>query len=359
MSSTGPTSSSRALEAILPLVAAGQPYEAHQKARTFAARYTKSGAHAITIDVLFQSARELLKAGNPGSGTDLTLLLLESYERANEPVGDVSRGRITQLIALVGPSGAWRKSIIDRSVAWSAKQGGYPAGDPALQHYIGDLLHKENDFVGAEPHLLAAGTRDSARLLAQVYFDWAKASNSLESHAGTFALRAVLPYATHSRTPPSRFIICRYLLNGNILAARTFLGAFIPYVSSSGTALPIGSTGDEITFTPDPLLNFAQLAVRSVQRAAGSQNRTAREAWIRLCGTYQSRSALLAQPEIRVVLDELGTLYFDLQPPRTANANPFGDIMSSLFGGAPGSSVSATAPRTITPGAVRAQLALD
>ncbi|KAH9030227.1 hypothetical protein EDB85DRAFT_2146871 [Lactarius pseudohatsudake] len=221
MSSTGPTSSSRALEAILPLVAAGQPYEAHQKARTFAARYTKSGAHAITIDVLFQSARELLKAGNPGSGTDLTLLLLESYERANEPVGDVSRGRITQLIALVGPSGSWRKSIIDRSVAWSAKQGGYPAGDPALQHYIGDLLHKENDFVGAEPHLLAAGTRDSARLLAQVYFDWAKASKSLESHAGTFALRAVLPY----------------LLNGNILAARTFLGAFISYLSSSGTAL--------------------------------------------------------------------------------------------------------------------------
>src|SRR5260370_13130906 len=91
MSSTGPTSSSRALEAILPLVAAGQPYEAHQKARTFAARYTKSGAHAITIDVLFQSARELLKAGNPGSGTDLALLLLESYERANEPVSDVSR----------------------------------------------------------------------------------------------------------------------------------------------------------------------------------------------------------------------------------------------------------------------------
>ncbi len=135
MSSTGPTSSSRALEAILPLVAAGQPYEAHQKARTFAARYTKSGAHAITIDVLFQSARELLKAGNPGSGTDLTLLLLESYERTSEPVSDVSRGvyivtvremqglsdfcpgRITQLIALVGPSGAWRKSIIDRSVA--------------------------------------------------------------------------------------------------------------------------------------------------------------------------------------------------------------------------------------------------
>jgi golgi to ER traffic protein 4 len=92
MSRTGPTSSSRALEAILPLISAGQPYEAHQKARTFATRYTKSGAHAIAIDVLFQSARELLKAGHTGSGTDLAMLLLDSYDGAREPVSDVSRG---------------------------------------------------------------------------------------------------------------------------------------------------------------------------------------------------------------------------------------------------------------------------
>jgi golgi to ER traffic protein 4 len=89
---TGPTSSSRALEVILPLISAGQPYEAHQKARTFATRYTKSGAHAVAIDVLFQSARELLKAGHAGSGTDLAILLLDSYDRASEPVTDVSRG---------------------------------------------------------------------------------------------------------------------------------------------------------------------------------------------------------------------------------------------------------------------------
>jgi len=97
MSRTGPTSSSRALEAILPLISAGQPYEAHQKARTFATRYAKSGAHAIAIDVLFQSARELLKAGHAGSGTDLAILLLGTYETANESVNDVSRGMFTQV----------------------------------------------------------------------------------------------------------------------------------------------------------------------------------------------------------------------------------------------------------------------
>lgn len=52
---------SRALTAILPLIASGQPYEAHQKARTFASRYVKAGQYDAAIDVLFQSARELLK----------------------------------------------------------------------------------------------------------------------------------------------------------------------------------------------------------------------------------------------------------------------------------------------------------
>ncbi|KAI0258365.1 hypothetical protein BC834DRAFT_911820 [Gloeopeniophorella convolvens] len=343
MSRTGPTSSAKALEAILPLIAAGQPYEAHQKARTFTARYTKAGAHAVAIDVLFQSARELLKAGNAGSGTDLAVLLLDSYERAGEPVSDASRGRVTQLIALVGSSGAWRKTVIDKSIAWSAKQGSYPAGDPALQHYVGELFFKEGDLDGAEPHLLAAGTRDSARLLAQVYFDWVKASRSLESHAGIFALRGVLSH----------------LLNGNILAARTFLDAFISHLPLSGETLSIGNTGDEIRITRDSVLNFAQLAVRTVQRAAGSQNKTAREAWVRLCGTYQSRGGVLARPEVRVVLNELATLYFEIPPPRGANVNPFGDIMSSLFGGAPGAGAVSAPPRTITPGAGRAQLALD
>ena len=32
-------------------------------------------------------------------------------------------------------------------------------------------------------------------------------------------------------------------------------------------------------------------------------------------------------------LNEIATLFFAIPPPRTAAANPFGDIMSSLLGG--------------------------
>ena len=67
-------------------------------------------------------------------------------------------GRLTQLIALAGPSGGWRKTIIDKSIAsvplaysfssrwitprWSAKHGVCPAGDQDLHHYVGELLYK-------------------------------------------------------------------------------------------------------------------------------------------------------------------------------------------------------------------------
>lgn len=84
--------SSRALNAILPLISSGQPYEAHQKARTFASRYQKSGQYDTAIDVLFQSARELLKEGQHGSGTDLTAFLLDVYENKGEELNDDSRG---------------------------------------------------------------------------------------------------------------------------------------------------------------------------------------------------------------------------------------------------------------------------
>ena len=59
------------------------------------------------------------------------------------------------------------------------------------------------------------------------------------------------------------------------------------------------------------------------------------------------------------VLNELAMLYFEIPLPRTTNANPFGDIVSSLFGGPPGPGPAAAQPRTITPGAGRTQLSLD
>ncbi|KAG6864867.1 hypothetical protein C0991_006721 [Blastosporella zonata] len=308
------SSSSRALNAILPQIATA-PYEAHQKARTFASRYTKSGQYDTAIDVLFQSARELLKTGQAGSGVDLAGFLLEVYDTKGETVSEESRGRLTQLIALTGSAGAWRKTLIDKSLAWSVKYGDCPAGDQDLHHYVGELLYKEGVFDAAEPHFLASGKRDSARLLAEMFTLWSAEGGT----AGAFALRGVIPY----------------LQNGNILAARVFISRFTSGVPKDPSTpnVPVGS--DEVVLTKDQVVNFAQIAVLICQRANGDKNKVVRENWVRLCGTYQSRGGVLTLPDVRAALNEIANLYFAIPLPQSQSANPMGDIMASLFGGPP------------------------
>lgn len=110
----------------------------------------------------------------------------------------------------------------------------------------------------------------------------------------------------------------RYLQNGNILAARSFLNQFVAQATSKNPALissvqstpipvgkPQGDRIDEIILTTDSALNWAQLALRTCQRAQGDKNKTMREAWVRLCGTYQSKGGLLATPEVRRVSQQI------------------------------------------------------
>lgn len=74
-------------------------------------------------------------------------------------------------------------------------------------------------------------------------------------------------------------------------------------VQPSPIAVGKGHDGllDEIILTKDPIVNWAQLAVRTCQRAQGEKNKAMREAWVRLCGTYQSKGGLLAAREVRKV----------------------------------------------------------
>jgi golgi to ER traffic protein 4 len=209
----------RALSAILPLIETA-PYEAHQKARTFASRYVKSAStsatpaayYDTTIAILFQSSCALLKIGQTGSGVDLLSFLIDVYELKGEEITDESRGRLTQIIALTGEKGVWRKGVIDKCVAWTAKKGVYPAGDPALHYYVGDLLYKgnmcfqksppsnahrgiiiEGQYAHALPHFLNSGTRDSARSLAEMFIAWLPSAPN-PAYQGVFALHGVLPY---------------------------------------------------------------------------------------------------------------------------------------------------------------------
>jgi len=67
-------------------------------------------------------------------------------------------------------------------------------------------LGTEGTFDAAEPHLLAAGKRDSARLLAQMLVDWATEGGK----PGNFALRGTLSSVQGCIHPP----LCESLMEG-------------------------------------------------------------------------------------------------------------------------------------------------
>ena len=68
------------------------PYSAHQKALTTTARLSSSGHHAIAIQILFETSRELLKLGEAGSGVELAIKMLDQLSADDAEVNDSTRG---------------------------------------------------------------------------------------------------------------------------------------------------------------------------------------------------------------------------------------------------------------------------
>ncbi|ORX41022.1 hypothetical protein BD324DRAFT_647922 [Kockovaella imperatae] len=314
------------------------PYSAHQKALTTTARIAHS-APDVAVEILFATARELLKLGEAGSGVELGCRMISIMGDASVPVEDKSRASITQLLALTPSHGPWRKKLADAAIKWSQSYGSCPTGDPSLHHYIGELSYKDRQFELAEQHLLASGKRDSAHLLADMMFEWCE-KGSLDP--GPYAIRGTLPFLTSS--PPS------------ILPAITFLTRFLsllsspqsPFHKSIISALPSQTTFSvaEIQVTASPTLNFLQLALITIQRASakgvsavqarGMDGGIGKE-WEQLVGRYMrssGASGVIGQKDVHEALSQISHNVF-LIPARGGQGGNdlLQNLMGSLFGG--------------------------
>ncbi|WVR08549.1 hypothetical protein IAU60_005604 [Kwoniella sp. DSM 27419] len=332
------------LDSLLPPILNLLPnaYSAHQKALTTTARLVHSSHHALAIEILFATSKELLKLGELSSGVELGVRMVNIMSEGDIKVDDKSRASITQLLALTTPQGPWRKKLADAAIKWSQSHGECPTGDPSLHQYIGELYYKDHAFPLAETHLLASGKRDAALTLAQMMFEW---SEKGKLDPGAYAVRGTLPFL--AQKPPS------------IQPALTFLSHFLSLLSSPSapshklfvTSLPSQTSFSipEIQLTTSPTLNFLQLALITVQRAPapgvsgiaarGMDGGIGRE-WEGLCRRYSKVSGaagVLGQSEVQEVLMQISTEVFLIPPSRGAGGNDLlQNLMGSLFGGGGG-----------------------
>lgn len=87
------------LQSLLPPILSLLPntYSAHQKALTTTARllHASPPEYGLAIEILFAVAKELLKTGEAGSGSELGVRMLTVMGEAGIEVNESSRGRST------------------------------------------------------------------------------------------------------------------------------------------------------------------------------------------------------------------------------------------------------------------------
>ena len=91
-------------------------YEAQQQTRVVAARYVKSASWDAAIDILFNVSQSLLKAGQGGSGGDLSLFLVDVYRQAELKVDSGSKGKLLALLRLFDSDEPTRKKFIGEMI---------------------------------------------------------------------------------------------------------------------------------------------------------------------------------------------------------------------------------------------------
>ncbi|KAL7625403.1 hypothetical protein AAE478_004622 [Parahypoxylon ruwenzoriense] len=289
-------------------ISEGQFYEAQQQTRVVAARYTKASNWDAAIDILYNVAQSLLKAGQGGSGGDLCVLLVDTYKQAELKPDSASKNKLLTCLRLFDSEEPTRKKYIGEMLSWSSKYGEYPAGDPELHHVAGSLYAEEHEAYDAERHLIL-GTKDSAEVLARLEYEWFKED---EAHtAALYAGRAVLPY----------------LLTGNVRAANTCYRIFTSALNQDKQGQlgvqDVSSNSADIRVYPSiPLLNFLGLLLLAVQRGSADLYKQ----------LYTKYATLLGEVEAwQESLEMIAEMYFGIQRPR--QSNPLMDMMSGFFGG--------------------------
>ncbi|KAI0876987.1 hypothetical protein GGS24DRAFT_449002 [Hypoxylon argillaceum] len=289
-------------------ISEGQFYEAQQQTRVVAARYIKAANWTAAVDILYNVAQSLLKAGQGGSGGDLCVLLIDTYKQAELKPDANTKGKLLTCLRLFDSEEPTRKKYIGEIISWSSRFGEYPAGDPELHHVAGSLYAEEHEVYDAEKHLML-GTKDSAEVLARMEYEWFKED---EAHtAALYAGRAVLPY----------------LITANVRAANTSYRVFSSLLSDDkqsqlGIQDVSSNSADLRVFPSIPLLNFLGLLLLAIQRGSPDLYR-------QLTTKYASH---LKDLEMwNEALEIVAEIYFGIVKPR--QSNPLMDMMSGFFGG--------------------------
>ncbi|XP_059105252.1 Golgi to ER traffic protein 4 homolog isoform X1 [Peromyscus eremicus] len=271
----------------------GDYYEAHQMYRTLFFRYMSQSKHAEARELMYSGALLFFSHGQQNSAADLSMLVLESLEKAEVDVADELLENLAKVFSLMDPNSPERVAFVSRALKWSSGGSG-KLGHPRLHQLLALTLWKEQNYCESRYHFLHSTDGEGCANMLVEY----STARGFRSEVDMFVAQAVLQF------------LC--LKNKN-----SALVVFTTYTQKHP------SIEDGPPFV-QPLLNFIWFLLLAVDGGKLA-------VFTVLCEQYQP--SLRRDPMYNEYLDRIGQLFFGVPPKQTSSyGGLLGNLLSSLMG---------------------------
>ncbi|XP_040852358.1 Golgi to ER traffic protein 4 homolog [Ochotona curzoniae] len=119
----------------------GDYYEAHQMYRTLFFRYMSHSKHVEARELMYSGALLFFSHGQQNSAADLSMLVLESLEKAEVDVTEELLENLATVFSLMDPNSPERVAFVSRALKWSSGGSG-KLGHPRLHQLLALTLWK-------------------------------------------------------------------------------------------------------------------------------------------------------------------------------------------------------------------------
>ncbi|CAK9216595.1 unnamed protein product [Sphagnum troendelagicum] len=289
------------LEKLEKRVQDGNYYEAQQMYKTINSRYMAAKKYAESIDLLQSGAVMQLKHGQVTCGTELGVLLIDTYNTAKVPCDTISIDRIRAIfnefprasnfsqekVDIAADSKATEKTItakthvegcmafLKAALKWSIEAGGPHRGAPELHDMLADYVWTQSPV----PEMYKASQ----------YF-------VRGSHPETFA-KAVVQWMHQCYPGEADLVVARavllYLSLGNLRDANLLWDAVKQSLSDSSKEFP-----------DTPLMHFIRFLLSTLERDALPLFRILRQKY---------KPSIDRDPTFDEYMDEIGERFYGLQ----------------------------------------------
>ncbi|XP_075383750.1 Golgi to ER traffic protein 4 homolog isoform X2 [Tenrec ecaudatus] len=270
----------------------GDYYEAHQMYRTLFFRYMSQGKHADARELMFSGALLFFSHGQ-NSAADLSMLVLESLEKAEVGVTNDLLENLDKLFSLMDPNSPERVAFVSRALKWSGGGSG-KLGHPKLHQLLAVTLWKEQNYCESRYHFLHSADGEGC---ANMLVEYAT-SRGFRSEVDMFVAQAVLQFLCLKNKSSASVVFTTYTQKHPSIEAGP------PFVQ--------------------PLLNFIWFLLLAVDGGKLT-------VFTVLCEQYQP--SLRRDPMYHEYLDRIGQLFFGVPPKQTSSyGGLLGNLLSSLMG---------------------------